>query len=82
MEACGDSPENGYTAAYVPAASTSLDVAYDSDLMSGADTDFIDSNFTMDCALYVGELLPVIAMLACMHAHTTDALCGNMVTVT
>lgn len=81
MEACGDSPEDGYTADYVPAVSTSLDVAYDTDLMTGTDTDFIDSNFTMDCGLYIGELSPAVAMPACTHVHTRVRLCRKTVTI-
>lgn len=56
MDACGDSPENGYTADYTPGILTSLDEQYDADLISGDDTDFIDSSFSVDCTLYMGEL--------------------------
>lgn len=55
MEACGDNPVKGYTAAYVPEASLPLDDQYDTMLISGNDSLVIDSNFSMDCTLYLGE---------------------------
>lgn len=56
MDACGDSPENGYTADYTPALATALDEQYDTDLISGDDTDYIGSSSAIDCTLYMGEL--------------------------
>eukprot|EP00904_Undaria_pinnatifida_P008243 jgi/Undpi1/4549/HiC_scaffold_18.g07903.m1 len=44
VEPCGDSPENGYTADYVPTIARSLDDQYDANLIAGDDTDFIDSS--------------------------------------
>ena len=55
MEACGDSPVVGYTADYVPEPSVSLDAQYDAELIDGIDVDIIDSDFTVDCTLYLGE---------------------------
>lgn len=57
MEACGDSsPENGYTADYVPTLTAPLDEQYDADLIAGEDTDFIGSkNASVECSLYMGE---------------------------
>lgn len=56
VEACGDSPENGYTADYVPTLTTPLDEQYDADLIAGDDTNFIgNKTSSVDCTLYMGE---------------------------
>ena len=65
MEPCGDSPENGYTADYVPTIARSLDDQYDANLIAGDDTDFIDSRSSVDCSLYMGEFhsMPLLLLL-------------------
>ena len=56
MEACGEDPDMGYTANHVPEPSDPLDQQYDTDLISGNDTDVIgDKDFSVDCTLYLGE---------------------------
>ncbi|CAM9687361.1 unnamed protein product [Ectocarpus fasciculatus] len=55
VDACGDDPVAGYTENLVPTETTSLDVMYDALLIEGLDTDIIDSNFTVNCTLYLGE---------------------------
>lgn len=59
MEACGDTPEEGYTADYVPAATTSLHDVYETDLIAGDDTSWINNiTAVMQCSLYLGESSP------------------------
>lgn len=53
---CGESPEEGYTAGYTPALGTDLSAQYDADLISGDDTFFVGSNFSLNCSLYLGEM--------------------------
>lgn len=56
VEDCGDSAEVGYdTEAYTPAESASLAEEYDTNLISGDDSDFIGTISTLDCNLYSGE---------------------------
>lgn len=55
MPACGDNPEYGYTSAYAPEASSSLDEPYDATLITGDNVDLLDTDFSMDCSLYLGE---------------------------
>ena len=55
VEACGDNPQIGYTTDYVPEASIPLDEQYDAALIEGDDIDIIDSDFSLDCTLYLGE---------------------------
>ena len=55
VDACGTSPERGYTDDYVPSRTTSLDEQYDTDLIKGNDTDFIDTMNSVDCSLFMGE---------------------------
>ena len=55
MEACGDNPEDGFTSGYVPALTSGLDDAYDTVLITGDDTDFIDTRSSVNCSLYMGE---------------------------
>lgn len=55
MEACGAGAENGYKTDYVPVASAPLDEKFDVSLIDGRDTDIIGSDFSVDCALYLGE---------------------------
>ena len=40
---------------HVPKASTPLDAQYDAMLIDGDDLDVIDSEFSVDCTLYLGE---------------------------
>ena len=60
VEACGDFPENGYTADYVPTVATPLDEQYDTDLIEGTDTDFVDTRESVDCTLYMGKFRPTV----------------------
>ena len=55
MEACGDNPDIGYASNYVPKPSDPLDEEYDTALISGDDIDMIDSHFSVNCTLYLGE---------------------------
>lgn len=56
VEACGDAPEEGYTADYVPAATTSLHDVYETNLIEGNDTSWINNiTAVMECSLYLGE---------------------------
>ena len=55
MEACGTNPEVGYTEDYVPEVSVSLHAQYDAELIDGIDIDIIDSDFSVDCTLLLGE---------------------------
>lgn len=55
MENCGSSATAGYTSDYSPEALESLDEIYDSELISGDDTNMIDSDNSMNCSLYMGK---------------------------
>ena len=55
MEACGDNPDVGYTDNHIPEVSTPLDEQYDATFIDGDDIDIIDSDFSVDCTLLLGE---------------------------
>ncbi|CAM9215125.1 unnamed protein product, partial [Ectocarpus sp. 6 AP-2014] len=55
VDACGDDPVAGYAADLVPAETALRDEMYDALLIEGLDTDIIDSNFTVNCTLYLGS---------------------------
>lgn len=74
VEACGDSPEEGYTADYVPEAMPSLDDVYDTELIEGDDTLWINNrNATMECSLYLGE-----SRRGKFRKKLRDMLCQNI----
>lgn len=54
LDACGESPEEGYTAKYTPVKGTSLAEPYESALIIGIDAD-VDTTQALDCSLFVGE---------------------------
>eukprot|EP00752_Nemacystus_decipiens_P007320 g6549.t3 len=55
VEPCGESAELGYSDEHVPEASTSLHDQYDAMLIEGEDVDYIESNFSVNCTLYLGS---------------------------
>lgn len=55
MEHCGDSSEDGTTASYTPTKAFDLSEVYDAELIEGNDSDYINSTFSLDCRLYLGE---------------------------
>lgn len=55
VEACETSVEAGYTDGYVPVAGESLAEPYDAALIAGLDTNYIGTESTIDCSLYIGE---------------------------
>lgn len=58
VEACGETPDVGYTNNHVPEPSIPLDEQYDATLIDGDDLDFIDSRSSVNCTLYLGESGP------------------------
>ncbi|CAM9921460.1 unnamed protein product, partial [Hapterophycus canaliculatus] len=56
VDVCGDDAELGYTEDHVPVESSPLDEQYDAELIEGDDVDIIDSDFTVNCTLYLGAL--------------------------
>lgn len=69
VEACGDGAEIGYTEDHVPVASEPLHEVYDAMLIEGDDVDIIDSDFTVNCTLYLGE--SCLPSLCCIVGQTT-----------
>lgn len=55
VEACPSEVEDGYTSDYAPEVAASLAEPYETVLITGEDSRFIDTLFSLDCTLYVGE---------------------------
>lgn len=75
VEACGDNPVAGYTEDYVPEASASLDAQYDAELVPGDDLEFIDSNFSVNCTLYLGKFLYTARVVLYSIAGSFSVFC-------
>lgn len=65
VEACGDDAELGYTEDHVPVVSTPLDEQYDTEFIDGDDVEIIDSDFTVNCTLYLGAWCDRIDLFFC-----------------
>lgn len=55
MEACGASSDEGYTQSYTPGVAASLAEPYDTELLVGTDSNYINTTSPVECSLYMGE---------------------------
>ena len=57
QECTGAESELGYVEGeYTPVASASLADPYDTELLSGVDTEYVDGDVLLECSAFIGEL--------------------------
>lgn len=56
VDSCDSDAEEGYSADYVPEASSPLDVHYDVDMINGNDSLIIGTSNPFNCSLFAGEI--------------------------
>lgn len=54
VAACGTKAVPGFTTEYEPEVAQSLAALYETELIDGLDSEYINSSITMDCSLYMG----------------------------
>lgn len=57
VDDCGEGAEIGYSSDHAPEASEPLHEVYDTALIDGTDADWVGSNFSVNCTLYLGKSL-------------------------
>lgn len=73
LDTCGSGAENGFTTEYVPVAATPMYEMYDTAFLDGNDTDYISSDYSVDCSDYLGQSARfVFGFLVGVYCHSVS----------